>query len=1025
MIPELSATQHVEERYQAFLAALQQSRFEGRVRCDYATRLVTATDNSVYQVLPQAVVYPQSTEDVQCLGALLAKPEFRAVKVSPRGGGTGTNGQSLSDGVVIDLSREMREILEVNLDQMWVRVQPGVVLDQLNAQLAPHGVFFAPNLSPSSRATIGGMISTDASGKGSRIYGKTSDHVLAMTVVLGDGSLLQTRPLANGEVETESARTDRAGRAYRGVRAVLDRARNKFRSKLPELERFLTGYDLNHTELEDGRFDLGRVITGSEGTLGFVTEAKLRLTRLPQHRTLLAIRYASFDDALRAAEVLVASDPGAIETVDDTIVSLAKQDVIWTRIAHLVGGVDEPPMAAINLVEFESDEAAHVDAKVAALTATLDAERASGSGAIGYTVATAANDIAALWSLRKKGVGLLGNTKGERRPVPFVEDTAVPPHRLAEYITEFRALLDRHGLRYGMFGHVDVGCLHVRPALDLRDPNDEALLSRISDEVVALVQRFGGVLWGEHGKGYRSQYTPTFFGGELYEELRAVKAAFDPHNQLNPGKLATPQGSKETLLTIRQPTRGSRDREIPSSVRARYDTSIHCNGNGACFDWNPDSIMCPSSKVTRDRIHSPKGRAGILREWLRLMAAQGDDAGTSLVPGASPGTALLTGRKSAPDDFSHEVYDAMDGCLACKACATQCPVKVDIPELRSRFIEQYHTRYRRPLKDFFVAALEALLSVMALWPALTRWMMQHRLSTFLLDRVVGLVDTPAIASRPLAKQLRGEAFPRFDYERLQRLSDGEKRQTVLVAQDAFTSFYEPAVAMATVRALAGLGLRVVVLPWRQNGKGLHVKGFVAAFARLARRNARFFRKVAKLGIPIVGIEPAVTLTYREEYRQATGDEAAGFGVQLLQEYLHERLPGLLSALGDRAPRLTGEYRLYAHCTERTSVPTATRQWSEIFAQLGATLVPEDVGCCGMCGVFGHERAHVEESRGIFAMSWRPKLQSVERPAERVCATGHSCRSQVERQEGYLLRHPIEILAAALTESPAELPPPSP
>ncbi len=1018
MIPRLAPTVHVEELYLKFLEELQRGEFSGQVRCDYATRLVTATDNSVYQVLPQAVVYPRSTADVQHLCTLLGRDEFTAIKVSPRGGGTGTNGQSLTDGIVVDLSRHMREILELDLSRGWVRVQPGVVLDQLNAHLRPHGVFFAPNLSPSSRATIGGMINTDASGKGSRIYGKTSDHVLGMTVVLADGSLLRTEPLSPQALQAESDRDDRVGRAYRGVREVVTRSGDKFATTLPKLQRFLTGYDLTHTVGEDGRFDLGRVVTGSEGTLGFVTEARLRLTPIPKHRKLVAIRYASFDDALRAAAVLVASDPGAIETVDDKIVGLAKEDVIWTQIAHLVEGEDEPPVAAINLVEFEADDRARVDRKVDELTATLDAERDGEGAAVGYTVASEAKDIAALWNLRKKGVGLLGNAKGERRPVPFVEDTAVPPERLADYIADFRRILDRHGLQYGMFGHVDVGCLHVRPALNLRDPDDDELLARISDEVVQLVRRYGGVLWGEHGKGYRSQYTPSFFGGELYEELRAVKAAFDPHNQLNPGKLATPAGRDDKLLTIRQPTRGERDRQIPAPVRARFDTSIHCNGNGACFDYNPDAVMCPSSKVTGDRIHSPKGRAGILREWLRLVSAQGHDAGASLPAGRSPGLARLTGRASAPDDFSHEVYDAMNGCLACKACATQCPIKVDVPQLRAQFYEQYHTRYRRPLKDFFIAALESLLRVLAFVPALSRWLMQRKLSTFLLARVVGLVDTPAISSRPLTKRLRGRTNEAFDPARLAALSPDEKRRTVLVAQDAFTTFYEPDVAMAAIDVLEGLGLRVVVLPWRPNGKGMHVKGFRAAFHRVARRNAAFLSTVAELGIPIVGIEPAVTLTYREEYRHELGPDTAPIDVQLLQEYLHARLPDLLAARGARAPRLSGEYRLFAHCTERTSVPTAARQWTEVFASFGATLVAEDVGCCGMCGVFGHEREHVEESKGVFAMSWQPKLQARPRAAEVVCATGHSCRAQIERHQGFMPRHPIQILAQALRASAA-------
>ncbi|MCH2110207.1 MAG: FAD-binding oxidoreductase, partial [Polyangiaceae bacterium] len=909
MIPRLSPEEQLVGSYRHYLEALGEN-FSGEIQTDYATRLVTATDNSVYQVLPQAVVYPANLKDIQTITRLLSEERFSEVRVSPRGGGTGTNGQALCDGVIVDLSKHFREILELNLEEGWVRVQPGVVLDQLNTFLAPHGVFFAPNLSPSSRATIGGMINTDASGKGSRVYGKTSDHTLAMKAVLIDGSLLETRPLTSEQLREEKARDDAVGRVYREVEAVIERSGERLKNELPQLSRFLTGYDLTHTARDDGLFDLGRVLTGSEGTLGFITEATLNLSPIPSARQLVAIRYGDFDDALQAAQLLVRSNPGAIETIDDTIVGLAKGDTIWTAVAHLVGAEDEPPVQAINLVEFESDDLAVVEDKVRELTASLESQRGSSGAAVGYTVATEAKDIAALWSLRKKGVGLLGNAKGDRRPVPFVEDTAVPPEKLADYIRDFRALLDKYGLRYGMFGHVDVGCLHVRPALNIRDEADESLFGKLSDEVVALVKSYGGVLWGEHGKGYRSAYTPTFFGEELYQELRAVKAAFDPKNQLNPGKLATPAGSDEQLLSIRQPTRGSFDRQIPKTVQKNYAPAINCNGNGACFDWNPDSVMCPSSKVTKERIHSPKGRAGILREWLRLNAAAGHDSGASLNDGKSPGLSLLRSRAGQAADFSHEVYDAMNGCLACKACATQCPIKVDIPEMRAQFYEQYHSRYRRPLKDFFVAALEKVLVLLAIWPRLSNWMMSLKVSRVFLERVVGMVDTPALAERPLEKQLRQRGVPGFDFDALQRLSATEKARTVLIAQDAFTSFYEPDVALAAVDTLERLGLRPVFLPWRENGKALHIKGFRAAFHRVVQKNVEFFEKVSQLDIPLIGLEPAVTLTYREEYVHALGDRAKSFRVHLLQEFLVERLPTLLTELGQQAPRLRGEFKLF-------------------------------------------------------------------------------------------------------------------
>jgi Fe-S oxidoreductase len=767
---------------------------------------------------------------------------------------------------------------------------------------------------------------------------------------------------------------------------------------------------------------MSSVLCGAEGTLAIVTEATLRLTKLPAHRALVAIRYADFDSALRAANVLVRTDPGAIETIDDTIVGLARKDAIWHAVAHLdEQAPGEPPHAANNLVEYESDDPAVVARKVDELSHALDASRGEAGSVAGYTVVRDKQDIAALWTLRKKGVGLLGNVSGDRRPVPFVEDTAVPPERLADYIRDFRKLLDRHGLRYGMFGHVDVGCLHVRPALDLRDERDEALLRTISDEVVLLVKRYGGVLWGEHGKGFRGEYTPVFFGPELYEQLRRVKGAFDPRNQLNPGKLATPSRSTDKLISIDTVKRGQYDRQIHKVVRDEFDTSVNCNGNGACFDWNPDSVMCPSSKVTRDRIHSPKGRAGIMREWLRLLAGAGHDAGVSH-PDEDAGDGIARARAREPDDFSHEVYDAMNGCLACKACATQCPVKVDVPAFRSEFLAQYHRRYRRPLKDYFVGALETMLVLIAWFPAwfvgLFNRLMTTTLVTRLLARTVGIVDTPLLAESKLASGLRKRKAPPFDPRMLAGLDASERARTVLVAQDAFTTFYEPNVALATYDVLTKLGLRVVFLPYRENGKALHIKGFLRRFKAVATKTAGAFTEVARLGIPIVGLEPAVTLTYRDEYVHALGKDAVTFEVLLLQEYLSKCLTQLTSLARPDVREEAASLRLFGHCTERTAEPASQAQWQRVFDSVGVRLELVQTGCCGMCGAFGHEAEHLEESRGVFDMSWKKALPADAATRPRNLVSGHSCRSQVKRFGGFVAQHPVEALRDLLSGSDA-------
>jgi (R)-2-hydroxyglutarate dehydrogenase len=389
--------------------------------------------------------------------------------------------------------------------------------------------------------------------------------------------------------------------------------------------------------------------------------------------------------------------------------------------------------------------------------------------------------------------------KGDKRPIAFVEDTAVPPENLADYISDFRAALDKRGLDYGMFGHVDAGVLHVRPAIDIKAAGAEALVREITEEVVVLTQRYGGLLWGEHGKGVRSEFSPRFFG-PLYPVLQAVKAAFDPRNQFNPGKIAVPDGS--ALLTIDGvPTKGQRDRTIQSDVRAHYDEALHCNGNGACFNWDPDDAMCPSWKGTRERRHSPKGRAQLMREWLRRLAATGADPITharQLRDGQAwlrfPARLLATVRDRY--DFSHEVHEAMAGCLACKSCSGQCPIKIDVPTFRANFLELYYGRYLRPLRHHVIASLEWLAPLMAKAPRL----MNLGTATGLLA-TTGLVQTPRLSTLNLAHEIAGRGVATATPQALSDLSDAERLMSVVVVQDAFTSYYDTPVFLGLLDCL--------------------------------------------------------------------------------------------------------------------------------------------------------------------------------------------------------------------------------
>ena len=616
MIPRLAQEEPAQGRYLAFLETLDQQGFQGEIRSDYGTRLVQSTDNSIYQILPQAAVFPISKSDLIILLKLATHEKYRDIRFAPRGGGTGTNGQSLTDGIIIDCSRHINDIRELNLEQGWVKVGPGVVLDQLNDFLRPHGVFFAPNLSPSSRATLGGMINTDACGKGSRVYGRTSDHLLELSCLLSNGEELHSVPFNPKELTDLKEASGRTGEVYRVVDEIVCRQAELIEEIFPKMSRFMTGYNLAGVYSNDQRpvFNLNYLLAGSEGTLALVHEAKLRLTPLPAFQELIVVKYESFDDALRAAGILVQSDPTAIETVDEKILGLAREDEIYHKVKDFVADEGSRPTRTINLVEFSGNEKSEVSAKVDQLALIIHERKEISGEATGFYRTDIPEEIKNLWNLRKKGVGLLGNTKGQRKPIPFVEDTAVPPANLAAYIREFRNLLESFGLEYAMYGHVDVGCLHVRPALDLKTTEDEEIVRKISDGVCRLVRKYGGVMWAEHGRGFRTEYIEEHFGSELYHELRKIKQVFDPFNQLNPGKIVTPLESKEQTVSVEAPLRGHRDRQIHSNWQDEFAVTISCNGNGACFHYDPNHVMCPSSKITRDRIHSPKGRAGIMRE---------------------------------------------------------------------------------------------------------------------------------------------------------------------------------------------------------------------------------------------------------------------------------------------------------------------------------------------------------------------------------------------------------------------------
>jgi FAD/FMN-containing dehydrogenase/Fe-S oxidoreductase len=937
----------------AFAKALRDAGFSGAIGMDHAARAAMATDNSVYQLEPDLVVAPKAAADVEILMRVAAEPAFADMPVTARGGGTGTNGQSLNRGVIVNFQRFMTRILELNEAEGWVDVEPGIVLDELNAAIADTGLFFAPDTSTSNRCTIGGMVSTDASGKGSRIYGKTSDNVLGLDLVLDGGRALSSL----------AAAPDWAAPMLAAVAAACNDGRDALIAHTPRISRRFTGYDLERARPAADRLEWWRLLLGAEGTLGLVTRIRLKLTPRPRHKRLVVVAFSRFADALAAGTPLLAHEPLAMEIMDDWVQRLAREAGLMDGLPPAIRGAADDRISYL-FVEFAGADADALEQSVVRLRAAA----ATLPGAIGTYCAVDAADSARLWSTRSAAVGLLGKRDGARRPVAFVEDCVVPVENLVAFVDGFDAIMNRHGLRYGIYGHIDVGCLHVRPALDLDEKADQAVFRDVSDAVYALCKAEGGIFWGEHGKGIRGAYLPDYVGPVAFAALQAVKRAFDPNERFNPGKLVTV--TRRPLGIVDLPFRQGNAAADPAFERA-----FHCNGNASCLNYSKTVPICPSFKATRDLRQSPKGRAEVMRLWRQAVAAGAPEQ----------------------DAIAQDAYDALDTCLGCNACGSACPAHVSVPALKSRFLDRYFATRRRPLRDHAAVAVEAL----APWIAATRPLARRiaPLAYGLARPLLGFVDLPSISRRGLRALGHEVAAP-------ERIGDhaGDKR-TVLVLEDGFTATFDTDAVAAVCDGLAALGYRPLIVAMPPGSKASHVKGMRRRFEKLARRQAATLRAISAHGLPMVGVDPAFVLMTRSELQEVEADVPR---VLLVQEFLKDR-----RAAGDVWPSApegdARAQRLMVHCTEASAAPQSLRLWQEIFAAVKLPVTPTATGCCGMAGLFGHEARHQAISRDLFAASWAGPVAG----ETEILATGFSCRCQVERLSEARAAHPMAAIAAGL------------
>ncbi|WP_347309877.1 FAD-binding and (Fe-S)-binding domain-containing protein [Defluviimonas sp. SAOS-178_SWC] len=926
--------------------ALHQQGFRGEIDTDTALRAAMSTDNSVYQIAPDVVVAPREADDLVTLLTVMQRSEFAGIAVTGRGGGTGTNGQSLNHGVIVDLRRHMNKLIELNADEGWADVQPGMVLDDLNEKIRPSGWFFAPETSTSTRCTIGGMASTDASGKGSRVYGKTSDNILGLEIARPEG-LLSSLADAPEWAHDMLSRAESAARA--GRQAFIDNT--------PKLNRRFTGYDLERACPERGGFEWWRLFPGAEGTLGLMSRIRVKLRRIEPEKRLIVAGFDSFRSALIAATPLLQAEPTAVEVMDETVQAIADRAGILDRLPEGLRAVNGQKVAYV-FIEINGDDADLLDARVEQARRIL----AMLPGAGATHVAADLAEIRELWAIRSAGVGLLGKVDGTARPIAFVEDTVVPPENLPAFVDEFLAVLSANGLGFGIYGHVDVGCLHIRPALNVDQMPDRERLVAISDAVYDLTYKYGGIFWGEHGKGVRGAYLRDWIGPEAYRALQGVKAAFDPEDRFNPGKLVSNGAPIMGIATT--PFRAFNAPEGDSLTKA-----FRCNGNAQCLSYAATTPMCPSFKASADVRHSPKGRADALRAWHR---ARRDEDASDLE------------RREA------DLLQILDTCLGCKACASTCPVQVDIPSMRSAFYADYFSRHRRSFAERTMLAAERnsrLTLRMApllgpFWPLISK----------IGEKLTDSLDMPSKLATGLPKGI---------WLREADLVDPLPGNTVILVQDWFTALFDAQVQRDVIGGFTALGYHPRLLEIRPGGKAAYASGDMEGFRRMASALAALLGRAAATGAPLVAFEPAFGMMLRQEYAMAG---IAVPKVSMPQEFLAAEIRA-----GRSLPQasIQAEARLLSHCTESTALPGSGKDWTAIFAAIGLRLDTPATGCCGMAGLFGHQKRHQKVSIRLFEMSWRKHVEG-DAP---VLATGFSCRCQSKRLTGQAPRHPMGFIVS--------------
>ncbi|MBN1651515.1 MAG: FAD-binding protein [Bacteroidales bacterium] len=964
-----------------------QGKFEGEIYTDNLHRIAYATDASAYREKPQAVARPKNAEDLKRLIAFANKNNISLI---PRAAGTSLAGQVVGNGLVVDISKYFTEILEINVEEHWVRVQPGVVLDELNQILHPYGLFFAPETSTSNRCMMGGMLGNNSCGAHSLVYGSTRDHTLEVKCILSDGSEAEFKAMSRKEFEEKRKGEALENKLYRQIYDILSSKENQDHIKKefpdPKIERRNTGYALDilldseiFTESKV-KFNFSKLLAGSEGTLAFATEIKLNLEPLPpKHNALVCVHLKSIEEALKANLIALKHKPVSIELMDKAIMDLTKKNKQQAENRFFVKG--DP--GALLIVEFTEDDFAIIEAKAKAMEIDM---RKVGYG-FHFPLITA-GDIKKVWNLRKAGLGVLSNMPGDDLPVPVIEDTAVNPEVLPEYIAEFDEILKKHNKSCVYYAHIATGELHLRPILNLKKKEDVELFHSIALDTAKLVKKYRGSLSGEHGDGrLRGEFIPLMIGEANYALLKSIKNTWDPKHIFNPGKI-TDTPKMNTHLRYQATEKAEEIKTVfrfdqgPGILRA----AEQCTGSGDCRKSHLiGGTMCPSYQATKDERNSTRARANMLRE------------------------VLTQSKKDNPFD-QQELYEVMDLCLSCKACKTECPSNVDVTKLKAEFLQHYYDEHGVPIRSQLIANISKLNAIAMPFHLLANAVYKNKFLSKILLKSIGFStkrEMPLLYKTTLEKWFAK-----------QKANDGSEYPNgkVYLFNDEFTRFNDTEIGIKAILLLNKLGYEVSIPKHRESGRTFLSKGLLRKAKRLANENVKLLTNLISEEHPLLGIEPSTILSFRDEYPELVDEsliQKAKFlatNALMIDEFLAREI----DKGNIKKEQFTNDFqeiKLHGHCQQKSVASTkSTLKILGFPEHYSVSEIPS--GCCGMAGSFGYEKEHYDLSMKIGEMVLFPAVREAAQNTI-IAAPGTSCRCQIKDGTQVDALHPVEILYNAL------------